>query len=181
MTKRLPHVRTFSLSLAAVAAAGVAVAATTTPASASSPTATGTSARSAAQGSVSGADRQAQANAKLIDYVNDQLFNDANLSVVTKYFSPGYIQHNPTLGNGPADLEQLVAGLHSQYPQFRTTAIRTAAEGDLVFLQDSNVLSPGSTPQDNFDIYRVDDGKIVEQWDTTEDVPAISANANTMF
>ncbi|HWG26093.1 nuclear transport factor 2 family protein [Actinospica sp.] len=173
MAIRLLHVRTVRFSIAAAAVAGLAVAATAT-ATAASPSAPSTD-----QPASGSAGRQAQANTKLVEYFSDQLFNDFNLSVVGKYVSPDYLQHNPTVGNGPAALEQFVTGVHAQYPKLKFTTIRAVAEGDLVFLQNQNVVAPGATPLDDFDVYRVDNGKIVEHWDVLESQPSSSANGNS--
>jgi len=31
------------------------------------------------------------------------------------------------------------------------------------------------------DLFRLEDGKVVEHWDTIQEVPKTAANANTMF
>ena len=117
MAMRLLHARTVRFSIAAAAVGGLALAATTTTASASTPTS------STNQPALSGADGQAQANAKLVEYFTDQLFNDFNLSVVGKYVSPDYLQHNPTVGNGPADLQKLATTIHTQSPKAKFTTV----------------------------------------------------------
>ena len=172
MAMRLLHVRTVRFSIAAAAVGGLALAATSTPASASTPTS------NTNRPALSSADGQAQANAKLVEYFTDQLFNDYNLSVVGKYVSPDYLQHNPTVGNGPADLQKLATTIHTQSPKAKFTTVRLVAEGDLVFQQDQIVTAPGATPRDDFDIYRVENGKLVEHWDVLESQPGGTANGN---
>jgi predicted SnoaL-like aldol condensation-catalyzing enzyme len=172
MATRLLHARTVRFSVAA-AATGLAIAATTVTASASTPTS------STSQPALSSADSLAQANAKLVEYFSDQLFNDFNLSVISEYVSPDYLQHNPTVGNGPAALQQLATTIHTQSPNAKFTTVHVVAEGDLVFQQDQIVTAPGATPLNDFDIYRVENGKLVEHWDVIESQPADTANGNT--
>lgn len=45
----------------------------------------------------------------------------------------------------------------------------------------TTVNAPGERGQAVVDLFRVQDGKIVEHWDVLQDVPATSANDNTMF
>jgi predicted SnoaL-like aldol condensation-catalyzing enzyme len=144
---------------------------TATAASASTP--------STNQPALSSTDRQAQANAKLVNYFTDQLFNHFNLSVISQYVSPDYLQHNPTVPNGPAALQQLATTIHTQAPNAKFTTVREVAADDLVFQQNQITTAPGATPRDDFDIYRVDNGKIVEHWDVLESQPSGSANGNS--
>jgi len=114
MAIRLRRARTVRLSLAAAVVAGIA-AMSTTAASASATSAANAAQPAVASASQQAADRQAQANKQLVLYFNDQLFNDDNLSVIDKYVSPDYTQHNPTAANGPDALRQLVIQLHALF------------------------------------------------------------------
>ena len=59
---------------------------------------------------------------------------------------------------------------------------RVIAEGDLVAIHAHYRTSLEDRGQSVVDIFRVGrDGKIVEHWDVGQDVPATSANDNTMF
>ncbi len=58
---------------------------------------------------------------------------------------------------------------------------RVIAEGDLVVLHYHLPMTPDDLGRAVVDIFRVEDGKIVEHWDVLQDVPAQSANNNTMF
>jgi predicted SnoaL-like aldol condensation-catalyzing enzyme len=93
-----------------------------------------------------------------------------------------YVQHNPEVPDGPDTFVAAMEGLHSQFPDFWGEVKRVIGEDDLVVLH-SHVRM---VPEDQngtavVDIFRVQDGKVVEHWDVLQPVPAESANTNTMF
>lgn len=59
--------------------------------------------------------------------------------------------------------------------------MRSAADGDLVWLHVHSTNGEADRGRAVIDIFRVEDGKIVEHWDVIQGVPAESANDNTMF
>jgi predicted SnoaL-like aldol condensation-catalyzing enzyme len=58
---------------------------------------------------------------------------------------------------------------------------RDIAEGNLVALHSHMVREPGNRGMAVVDIFRLENGKIVEHWDVIQEVPEKSANNNTMF
>jgi predicted SnoaL-like aldol condensation-catalyzing enzyme len=58
---------------------------------------------------------------------------------------------------------------------------RLIAEGDLVVVHSHNVPVPGTRGRAVIDIFRLEDGKIVEHWDVVQEVPETAKNNNTMF
>jgi predicted SnoaL-like aldol condensation-catalyzing enzyme len=161
-----------------VTAAAVLAAAVTSLASAG--TATAADAVRAAPASAAAA-RATAANEALVVYVYDQLFNHFNTSVIDQYVSANYIQHNPTVANGPEALRQLVESLHASNPNGRNVIKHVVAEGDLVLLQSDAGASANFAGLAIVDVFRVEDGKIVEHWDTLEAVPSATASGHDLF
>lgn len=122
----------------------------------------------------------AASNKALVLSFADALFNKADLGVIDQD-TDGYIQHNPTVADGPEGLRNLVVFLHGQFPNSHTTFERVIAQGDLVLLQDKVVTVPGTPGQQIIDIYRVEHHKIVEHWDNIQPVPATSVNGHDLF
>ena len=127
---------------------------------------------------------QIEANKKLVLEFYDLTFNKRDLSSVDKYLDKNYIQHNPQVPTGREGFVKGVGAMLKQYPHWKTTFKRVIAEGDLVAVHCW--AQPDSTnPKDRglaiIDIFRVDNGKIMEHWDVIEPVPEKSSNDNTMF
>jgi len=96
--------------------------------------------------------------------------------------APEYHQHNPAIPSGTAGLRERFAVFFQQFPQLTVDRKRVIAEGDLVAIHAHYRTTPEDRGQSVVDIFRVrPDGKIVEHWDVVQDVPATSANDNTMF
>ena len=58
---------------------------------------------------------------------------------------------------------------------------RVIAEGDVVVLHYHLEMSPDDLGRAVVDIFRVQDGQVVEHWDVLQDVPAEAADENTRF
>ena len=106
-------------------------------------------------------------------------FIDRDPSVVDKYFTADYIQHNPTIPSGPAAIKDLIPQLPKDFSYEPGMVV---AEGDLVMVHGRYV-GWGPKPMVAVDMFRLKDGKVVEHWDVMqEEVPAsASANGNAMF
>ncbi|MEM9320239.1 MAG: nuclear transport factor 2 family protein [Pseudomonadota bacterium] len=88
---------------------------------------------------------------------------NGNAEAVPQYFAPEYIQHNPDVPNGAAALQGLIEQLHSS-GGFEAEFFRILADDDMVALHGRYV-GFGPTPMIAFDVFRVEDGLIVEHWD----------------
>ena len=122
-----------------------------------------------------------EANKKVVVDFYEKALNQKDYDAAAKYFGPRYIQHNPLVPNGPDGLKALVTLLKEKFPNAHSEIKRVIAEGDLVVLHVHAVREPGQRGRAIVDIFKVEDGKIVEHWDVIQDVPEKAANDNTMF
>lgn len=122
-----------------------------------------------------------EANKKVVVDFYDKGLNQKDYEAAAKHFGPRYIQHNPTARDGTEGFKGLVAFLKEKFPNSRSEIKRVIAEGDLVVLHVHSVREPGQRGRAIVDIFRLEDGKIVEHWDVIQDVPETAANTNTMF
>jgi predicted SnoaL-like aldol condensation-catalyzing enzyme len=97
------------------------------------------------------------------------------------YVGPSYRQHNPLVPDG---IEPSVAFLSKRFetnPQAVNEIKRVIADGDLVAVHVHSRLNDADRGRAIVDIFRVDNGRIVEHWDVIQPVPENAQNNNTMF
>lgn len=122
-------------------------------------------------------------NKAIILRVYDEAFGQGKTEVVNELFSENYIQHNPMVPNGPEGLIGYIEMLKSMDPAPVLTVKHILADGDLVAVHWHSSTTPNneSTGQAGFDIFRLDNGTIVEHWDVIQNVSAKTASGNSMF
>lgn len=94
------------------------------------------------------------------------------------YINPNkYIQHNLAVGDGLAGFGEVLKQLPKGSAKVNT--VRVFGDGDYVFAHtDYNFFGP----KIGFDIFRFEDGKIVEHWDNLQETPtAPNPSGNTML
>ena len=71
--------------------------------------------------------------------------------------------------------------IKDKFPNSRSEFKRTFAEGDYVIVHVHAIREPGTRGSAIIDIFRLENGKIVEHWDVVQPIPEKAANDNTMF
>ena len=100
---------------------------------------------------------------------------------VELYVGKEYIQHNPMVGNGHQPFIDYFKRMHKEYPIKSIEFVRAVSEGDLVALHTFQNW-PNNDNYVTMDFFRFDStGKIVEHWDSIQQVPKESMNNNTMY
>lgn len=90
-------------------------------------------------------------------------FVRGNVEAVDTYFADPYIQHNPLAASGVDALKGLLSQMPGN-PEGVFEPTRIIAEGNLVATH-SVYENFGPVPLVAFDVFRIEDGKIVEHWD----------------
>jgi predicted SnoaL-like aldol condensation-catalyzing enzyme len=125
---------------------------------------------------------QVEENKRIVREWHDIAINQRKPEeAIAKHLGPNYRQHNPGAGDGPEPFIAAVKGLTKAFPELSMEPKRIIAEGDLVVLHSHLILKPGDRGTAVVDIFRIENGKIVEHWDVVQEVPEKSANNNTMF
>jgi predicted SnoaL-like aldol condensation-catalyzing enzyme len=106
-------------------------------------------------------------------------FIDRDLKTAQLYLDDGYIQHNPSVKSGAAAFLEFAKGIHARNPNSKIIIKRVIAENDLVVLHMLNKARPEGPEMAVVDIFRVENGKVIEHWDVKQEVPTIeSINGN---
>ncbi len=123
---------------------------------------------------------ETEANRRLVTDFYQSVLIEGQLSLAANYLGDQYHQHNPQIGDG---LEGFTAFFNyiqeNQIPFSVTKTHRSIAEGNFVLLHSEGQI--GGTPHAFFDLFRVDDGKIVEHWDVVQAIPESMAHDNGML
>lgn len=108
-------------------------------------------------------------------------YNGNPKKAVELYVGNEYIQHNPAVGDGPQSFIDYFERMFIEYPQKSIQFVRSVAEGDLVALHTRQIW-PDNDEYITMDFFRFDEkGKIVEHWDSIQQIPEISSNNNKMY
>ncbi len=110
--------------------------------------------------------QQASNNIELVKKGMDALFKDFDEKAMRKYYKADYIQHNPHVPTGLDAVIGLLPALKEA--NFGYTTHRYIEDGDLVLTHTTyhNAEVFGANKVVAFDIWRIEDGKIAEHWDS---------------
>lgn len=107
---------------------------------------------------------------------------DKPREAVEKFIGPYYINHDPRTKDGAEGIIELAeAGLAANGTLTDHHFKRTIGEGDIVATTAWLDLGDGGLGMTAVDIFRFEDGKIVEHWDVTQMMPEASANDNGLI
>ncbi|MEM1177221.1 MAG: hypothetical protein AAGM22_02655, partial [Acidobacteriota bacterium] len=124
---------------------------------------------------------QTEANKQVVEALINEVFLGGGMQKIADYISPvTYVQHNSNVGDG---LEAL--GKAFQDPEAPAMVYRrlhkVLGEGNFVLSVSEGSL--GDEPTSFYDLFRLEDGKIVEHWDVIEKIlpKAERKNSNGKF
>lgn len=114
------------------------------------------------------------ANKVLIQTFVDDILVNGRMDKLSDYFDgDNYIQHNPQIGNGLSGLSTALLAMAKQGITMKYDRIhKVLGQGNFVL-----AVSEGNfdgKPTSFYDLFRVENGKIAEHWDTIETIPPVS-------
>lgn len=118
-------------------------------------------------------------NKDLVVKAFTQLMQQKDITAFDSYWGNPFIQHNPQFPDGTEVPKVAVEGAFKN-PQFSYELVRAIGEGDLVALH-SRYVGFWTEPTVAFDIFRVQDGKLVEHWDCVQEEVTQTVNGHTML
>jgi predicted SnoaL-like aldol condensation-catalyzing enzyme len=124
---------------------------------------------------------QEEANRQAVLAFYEKGLNQKDADAALQYVGNRYVQHNPGAPDGPEGFRKFVAFLKEKAPQSHSEITASFVDGDYVILHVHAVREPGTRGNAIVDIFKLENGKIVEHWDVVQPIPETSANDNTMF
>ena len=125
--------------------------------------------------------KQMEENKKTVAALYDAVLNKKDFEEASKYLGPRYTQHNPGAADGPEGLKGFVNFLKEKFPNNKSEIKRIFADGDYVIVHVHAVREPGTRGNAIIDIFKLENGKVVEHWDVVQPIPEKAANNNGMF
>ena len=123
---------------------------------------------------------QMEQNKKTVTALYDAAFNKKDADLARTYMGATYKQHNPMAKDGPEGLAAFVHYLKAKVPDFQIQILRIFADGDYVMTHVWSHNGPDDRGSIAMDIFRMEDGKVVEHWDSVQGIPEKSMNDNGM-
>ena len=120
-------------------------------------------------------------NKKLVLDFYHKLIGEKDYEGARPYMGAEYRQHAPYATDGHAGIAEFVRQFKQSFPLHRYEVKKIVAEGDLVVLHLHGMNGPNPHGESVVDIFRIENGKVVEHWDVIQPIPEHADNANTMF
>ena len=125
--------------------------------------------------------KQMEENKKIVAAFYDAAVNQKDFEKASQYLGARYIQHNPLAADGREGFEGFITFLKDKFPNNRSEIKRIFADGDYVIVHVHAVREPGTRGNAIVDIFKLENGKVVEHWDVIQPIPEKAANDNGMF
>ena len=125
--------------------------------------------------------KQMEENKKIVAAFYDAALNQKDFEKASQYLGARYTQHNPLAADGREGFKGFIAFLKEKFPNNRSEIKRIFADGDYVIVHVHTVREPGTRGNAIVDIFKLENGKVVEHWDVIQPIPEKAANDNGMF
>jgi predicted SnoaL-like aldol condensation-catalyzing enzyme len=103
-------------------------------------------------------------------FVNDILVNGKMEKLAGYFDGDNYIQHNPNISDGLSGLGAALQAMAKQGITMKYTRVhKVLGEGNFVLAVSEGEFA--GKPTSFYDLFRVENGKIAEHWDTIENIP----------
>ena len=136
---------------------------------------------SLANGAAMAGSAQEEANRNAVLAFYEKGLNQKDVDAALAYVGDRYVQHNPNAADGPDGFRKFIGFLREKFPNSHSEIKRSFVDGDYVILHVHAVREPGTRGNAIVDIFKLENGKIVEHWDVVQPIPENPANNNTMF
>jgi predicted SnoaL-like aldol condensation-catalyzing enzyme len=136
---------------------------------------------SGSSGTRGSADQKVEANKGTVMDFYESAINHKGSEAPVTIIGGRYVQHNPLIADGIEGFRAFLSFVKTNYPNLRSEIKRVFADGDYVILHTHGVRMAGERGSAIMDIFKLEEGKIVEHWDVIQPIPESTINQNGMF
>jgi predicted SnoaL-like aldol condensation-catalyzing enzyme len=112
--------------------------------------------------------KQMEENKKIVAAFCDAALNQKDFEKASQYLGASYTQHNPLAADGREGFKGFITFLKDKFPNNRSEIKRIFADGDYVIVHVHAVREPGTRGNAIVDIFKLENGKVVEHWDVIQ-------------
>lgn len=129
-----------------------------------------------------GFNAETEANRAIVEQFARLFWVDKNVTeAFMTYVHPDYIQHNPIAADGRDNAIAALSGFFEAMPSLTYEIHRIIVDGNLAAVHTRARMGPEDRGSAIVDIFRLENGLIVEHWDVIQAIPEQSANDHPMF
>lgn len=107
--------------------------------------------------------------------------NRRDYAAAFRHLGSRYIEHDPNGADGSEGLREYFSHIEKAYPRFRVEIKRAFVEGDMVALHVRSFNGATRNGGAGVNIFRLENGRIVEHWNVVQPIPDRLPHSNTMF
>jgi predicted SnoaL-like aldol condensation-catalyzing enzyme len=126
-------------------------------------------------------DERQEANKATVLAFYERIVNQRDFNGASCYIGSYYKQHRADVADGPDGLRDFMERSKRINPDLHADIKRVLADGDFVVLHSHVTRSLGDRGSKHVDIFRLEDGKLVEHWDVDQPIAETSVNSNGPF
>jgi predicted SnoaL-like aldol condensation-catalyzing enzyme len=123
-------------------------------------------------------DAEERANLALIEGLYANVLNALDPDRVDDYIAEDYIQHNQQFLSGREPLKTLIRQIRRDNPQSVHDIKRILVDGNMVAVHYHARRFPEDPGWVTVDLFRIENGKVVEHWDVLQDIDPDRVNPN---
>lgn len=117
-----------------------------------------------------------EANREIVVDFYQKVFIDRDVEGGIGVMADDYIQHNPLVPGGKQGFIAFFKEVFAKQPGLKADVIRVAADGDFVWVNAHFTAAPEDRGFQVVDMFRIENGMLVEHWDVMQDVPEAALN-----
>jgi predicted SnoaL-like aldol condensation-catalyzing enzyme len=125
---------------------------------------------------------QEEANRRLVLDFYQNVIIDREFDRWPEYLRADYKQHKPNIPDGPQGVIDFMRGNYDADPDHTVRVVRSFVDGDYVILHVNVQLEqPHQQQLAVMDIFRAENGQLVEHWDVEQPIPTEMSHNNGMI